>query len=86
MRTSNNILRHELIGLEMEVVEAKNKDLIGLKGKVVDETQFTIVIATKKGEKKVLKMGTQLKTKIADEEIIIMGDSLVGRPEDRIKK
>ncbi|MDP3918912.1 MAG: ribonuclease P protein subunit [Nanoarchaeota archaeon] len=86
MRTSNNILRHELIGLEIEVVEAKNKDLIGLKGKVVDETQFTIVIATKKGEKKVLKMGTQLKTKIADEEIIIMGDSLVGRPEDRIKK
>jgi ribonuclease P protein subunit POP4 len=31
-----------LIGRNIEIVEAKNKSLVGLKGKVVDETKNTL--------------------------------------------
>lgn len=81
-----NILKHELIGLGVEVVVADNKSLVGIKGTVVDETKNTLVIETVKGEKIVMKGSVELKLKIDGEEIIINGKNLVGRPEDRIKK
>ena len=55
MVTKTNILKHELIGLDVEVVDANNKSQIGLKGKVVDETRNTLIIKSQKGEKKILK-------------------------------
>ncbi len=86
MVTKTNILKHELIGLDIEVVEANNKSMIGLKGKVVDETRNILVIETKNGEKKILKKDLKIKTEVEGEKIIITGKKLVGRPEDRIKK
>ena len=44
------VARHELIGLEAEVHDAKNKSLKGIKGKVTDETKNTITIKTSKGK------------------------------------
>tara|TARA_Y100000310_G_C20617742_1_gene781561 strand:- start:382 stop:642 length:261 start_codon:yes stop_codon:yes gene_type:complete len=86
MRKTTNILRHELIGLDVEVVGAKNDTLIGIKGVVVDETRNCLIIDTKEGEKKVLKKGVEIKIKMEGKEIIITGDFLVGKPEERIKK
>lgn len=86
MRSPRNIAQHELIGLRVTVVDARNKSLIGIQGEIVDETKQTFVIETKAGEKKVLKKDVHFKTKIGDQEIIIQGEILVGRPEDRIKK
>lgn len=86
MRSAKNILKHELIGLDVEVVGAGNKSLVGIKGTVVDETKNTLIIETAKGEKIVLKGNVELKLRIDGEEIIINGENLVGRPEDRIKK
>ncbi|MDP3728815.1 MAG: ribonuclease P protein subunit [bacterium] len=86
MRSPTNIARHEFIGLDVVVVDANNKNLIGIKGEIVDETKNTFIIQTEFGEKKVLKKGASFKTKISNQEIIIKGDILVGRPEDRIKK
>ena len=86
MRSPTNILRHEFIGLCVVVVDAGKKNLIGIQGEIVDETKNTFIIETKKGEKKVLKRGTDFKICLQKTEIIINGDNLVGRPEDRIKK
>jgi ribonuclease P protein subunit POP4 len=86
MRKTTNILRHELIGLDVEVVNAQNESLIGIKGVVVDETKNCLIIGTEEGEKKVLKKGVEIKTKVDGKEIIITGDFLVGKPEERIKK
>jgi len=86
VRSAKNILKHELIGLDVEVVGAGNKSLVGIKGTVVDETKNTLIIETAKGEKIVLKGNVELKLRIDGEEIIINGENLVGRPEDRIKK
>ena len=86
MRSPTNIARHEIIGLEIVVVDANNKSLIGIQGEVVDETKQSFIIQTKNGEKRVLKKGTSFKLKVNNQALIIKGDILVARPEDRIKK
>ena len=76
------MIRHELIGLEIEITISKNPNLVGLKGKIIDETQNTITIKTKIGNKKIIK--SQIKMKIKNQET--EGKEIVGRPEERIKK
>jgi ribonuclease P protein subunit POP4 len=44
MISSNNIFYHELIGLELKVVDSSNASLIGIRGTVVDETKKTFLI------------------------------------------
>ncbi len=44
MISSNNIFYHELIGLELKVVDSSNDSLIGISGTVVDETKKTFLI------------------------------------------
>ncbi len=81
-----NLVRHELIGLRVEVLRARNKSLIGIKGKVVDETKNLLVIETKKGEKKVLKEEAIFKfTLPSGQKVIVNGKLLVARPEERVK-
>ena len=85
MRTPKNILRHEFIGLECRVVGSDNKDHIGLKGRIVNETMKTIVIKDK--EKKVIpKKGTLFRVQLKDQKVDIDGNYVISRPEDRIKK
>ena len=86
MRSPTNIVKHELIGLFAVVVDANNKNLIGIEGEIVNETKNTLLIEMKHGEKKVLKKGTYFKIVVGNQEVIIKGEILVGRPEDRIKK
>lgn len=47
MISSNNIFYHELIGLELKVVDSSNNSLIGIRGTVVDETKKTFLIEVK---------------------------------------
>jgi len=86
MRSPTNIVRHEFIGLHVQVVDASNASLIGIEGEIVDETKSTFIIKTKRGEKQVMKTGASFKVNVGEQEVIIKGDILVGRPEDRIKK
>jgi ribonuclease P protein subunit POP4 len=39
-----NLIHHELIGLEVEVVDCNNPYQIGIKGKVIDETRNILKI------------------------------------------
>lgn len=75
----------EIIGLTIIITQSKNKTLVGLQGKIVDETKYMITIKTSKGDKKLIKK--EIKFQIIDGKMIeIDGSKLVGRPEDRIKK
>ncbi len=86
-RTWRNILRHEFIGLRCEVVDSKNKCQVGIKGVVIDETRNTIVIRTKRGDKRIEKRGRVFRFWLDDGSVVdVNGDSIVARPEDRIKK
>ena len=82
-----NLVRHELIGLECEIEKSTNKEIIGLKGKVIDETRNTITLETEKGVKNFIKdQCVFIFTMESGERVRIDGKLLVARPEDRIKK
>ncbi len=85
MITNRNVVKHELIGLDIRVVRSSS-DLAGLEGRVVDETKNTITIETQKGEKKVQKKHSSFEFKIPDGTVTIEGERLLFRPEDRIKR
>ena len=77
--------RGELIGLHIIITESKNKTLIGLRGKIVDETKNIIIIKTNNGDKKLIKQN--IKFQILEEyNLEIDGSKIIGRSEDRIKK
>ena len=85
--TPRNILRHELIGLPVKIVKSSNKNQVGIKGRVVDETYHTLVIETPKGEKRVEKKSCVFVFTLPDNtKVEVEGKLIVGRPEDRIKK
>jgi len=87
MITPKNLIRHELIGLEVKIKDSTDPSLKGVKGRVVDETYNMLVIETSKREIKVPKKNCififTLPSKI---KVQVDGKLLVGRPEDRIKK
>lgn len=86
MRTAQNILRHELIGLDCIVIKADNKSQVGIGGKIVDETRKTIVIENAKGEKTIPKQGSVFRLNLGKETVEVPGNLLIAKPEDRIKK
>jgi len=51
----------ELIGSRVRIIEAKNSSLIGIDGKVIDETKNTITIENEK-KRKIIKSHIVLKT------------------------
>lgn len=75
-----DMARHELIGLKTEVIDSKNKSNVGIRGTIIDETKFTLVI-DRHGPKRLFKGNVKLR--FGDS--IIDGKSLIGRPKDRIR-
>lgn len=81
-----NITKHELIGLEIRVVDASNKSLVGKQGTIVDETKNTITIKENGKETKLLKAAIVFETEINGNTVQVDGKHIAKRPEDRIKK
>ena len=49
------ISEYDLIGQEVTISESKNKEIIGLKGKVIMETKNMIILNTDNGRKNIPK-------------------------------
>ncbi|WP_286679479.1 ribonuclease P protein component 1 [Methanobacterium sp. 42_16] len=88
MITPHNIMRHELVGLEVEITHSLHGDLKGIHGRVVDETKNTITIEDGEGYEKIIPKGsvTFEFTLPNGVTIELKGEIIVSRPEDRIKK
>ena len=81
-----DFLRGELIGLKMEIINSENKNLIGIKGEIIDETKNTLVIQENDKVRTILKKQVTLKILDGQKQIQVNGELLLGRPEDRLKK
>ena len=79
------LLDQEFIGLTIIITQSKNKTLVGLKGKIVDETKNTLTIEKKNKEKKLIKDQIVFEMKYKNQRFQIDGKILVARPEDRLK-
>jgi ribonuclease P protein subunit POP4 len=66
MITPETLTRHELIGLPVRVAAASNGDLVDVAGRVVAESQRTIVVRTATGDKRVPKRGTTFEFAIVE--------------------
>jgi ribonuclease P protein subunit POP4 len=87
MITPKNLVRHELIGLEVRVVKSTNPSQAGLSGKVIDESRNILTIETGRGARNLPKKDCTFSFRLPPGEWVrVEGSLLVARPEDRIKK
>lgn len=72
---------HELIGQVIKIIDSKNKDNLGIQGKVVDETKQTLKVLHQGKVKTLVKKNITFKMKGK----IFKGEEISKRPEERIK-
>ena len=85
MISSRNVLRHELIGLDVLVSGATNTGQKGLSGRIIDETRNLLVLETPTGIKRIQKMHSIFRVSLPGRELVeIDGSVLVLAPEKRI--
>ena len=84
--TRHSIHKHELIGLSVQIIGARDPGHMDMTGRIIDETKNTIVMESAGEERRVPKRGTVLKIELGDGSAKVDLSNLTFRPEDRIKK
>ncbi len=85
MISSQNVLRHELIGLDVLVSGAANPLHKGISGRIVDETKNMLAIQTGRGIRRIPKMHSTFRVRLPGSELVeIDGSVMVLAPERRI--
>ncbi|MEM3712104.1 MAG: ribonuclease P protein subunit [Thermoproteota archaeon] len=83
MRTPGNLAYHELIGLPVKVLDREGGST-ALSGRVIWETKNTLIILSEKGRCLVIpKQHRVLIFKLGDKDVVLRGESIAFRPEDR---
>ncbi len=85
--TKQNLMRHELIGLEARVVGSSDPTLLGVCGKIIDETRNVLVVE-QVGKNKIISKSssTFLITLPGGAGITVEGKKLIGRPDVRVRR
>ncbi len=88
MTVTPSIIQHEFIGLEVKVIKSSKPDIVGITGKVVDETRNTFKISNCHGKKKVVIKDISIFEFVMQDGTVVEidGKVIMGRPEDRLKK
>ncbi|HQD25210.1 MULTISPECIES: ribonuclease P protein component 1 [Methanoculleus] len=85
MISPQNVLRHELLGLNVLVVSASNPGHVGVSGRIIDETKNTLIIQTEGKKKRIPKRSSVFRIRLPDGTIVdVDGSSLEAQPERRI--
>ena len=85
MISPQNVLRHELIGLDILVSVAKNPLHKGIGGCIIDETKNLLIIETPRGIKRIPKLHSRFQLHLPGSDIVeIDGSVMVLAPEKRI--
>jgi len=81
-----NILKHELIGLNAMVASSTNRILVGTRGRIIDETRNTVKLDTRNGLRVIPKQIAVFRLDLPDGSVVeVEGSRLIGRPENRMK-
>jgi ribonuclease P protein subunit POP4 len=86
MISPRNLIRHELIGLDVEIIDSTDPSLKNLKGRIIDETKNTLTIDVAGSRKRVAKGICTFQFSLDEARVEVIGRVIVGRPQDRIKK
>jgi len=87
MRLPSNILRHELIGLPIQVLDSTDQSLKNLSGVIVCETRNTIEVDVEGGSVTLPKRLISFTLKLPDNRFVVADGSVFrGRPEERLAR
>ncbi len=84
MITHENIALHELIGLDTEILDSSNKQIVGLSGRIINETKSMFTLDTKSGIKMIPKHNSKWQFKLDATQAILDGAILNRRSYDRL--
>ena len=84
MITADTISRHEFIGLDTQIINSSNQEVIGLNGTIINETKSMFTINTEKGLKNIPKSTNDWKFLVGNKEMIVKGSKITKRPFERI--
>ena len=84
MITQENIALHELIGLDTKILDSSNKQIVGLSGRIVDETKSMFTLDTKNGLKMIPKHNSKWQFKLDGTQAVLDGAILNRRSYDRL--
>ena len=84
MITTDNITSHEFIGLDTEITQSTNPQIVGLNGRIINQTKSMFTINTDKGVKSIVKSQNSWKFSIENQDVIVEGTKIAKRPFDRI--
>jgi ribonuclease P protein subunit POP4 len=84
MITADNISRHELIGLDTQIADSTNSQIIGLNGTIINETKSMFSVNTVNGVKMIPKSNNSWKFNVNGQQITINGSKIQKRPFDRL--
>jgi ribonuclease P protein subunit POP4 len=86
-RSPQNIGRHELIGLEAEVVRSSHPGYVGMRGVVADETRGMLTLRYGRDRKSVPKSVSTFRFTLPDgSKVEVEGREILGRPEARLRR
>lgn len=82
-----NLARHELIGLDVQVESNSMPGIVGLEGRIVDETRNTFLLETVRKVLRIPKKNASLTFTLPDgQKARVSGSVLISQPENRINK
>ena len=84
MITADNIIRHELIGLDVTIEKSSNKNIEGVSGTIVNETKsmFTLNI---NGNHKMFTKKDNVWAFNINGKTLVNGANVCKRPQDRVR-
>ncbi len=78
--------QQELIGNHVSVVESTHMGYTHISGMIMDETKNTLMVCSEESPKMIPKKGNVFNIKFKSGSKTLVGDRLMFRPEDRIKR
>ena len=79
-----NSIHMPFLSRDILIVDSTDPNLVGIKGKVLEETRRTLIVQTQNGEKTFAKDVIQFTLDL--EKNVIDGATVTQRPEDRINR
>src|SRR5271163_1379 len=83
---NRNIVLHELIGLDAEVIDCRDRSQIGIKGKVINETKNLLYLRSDAKTSKVVKKVSKFKFTHGNNSFVVDGKEINFRPYERTEK
>ncbi|MGH2638391.1 MAG: ribonuclease P protein component 1 [Rhabdochlamydiaceae bacterium] len=83
---NKNIVLHELIGLQAEVINSSDRSQIGIKGRIIDETKNLLYLSDNTHTRRIVKKSSTFRFSDGKNRFVVEGEEINFRPYERTEK